>query len=153
MKGGIQGDYDGDGVLDADDVDLLSAQIRSAVYEQSFDLNEDALLDPNDSRIWVHYLTLTWYGDANLDGEFNTRDFVQVFDAGKYEIAEYASWSEGDWDGDGFFGTGDFVIAFEDGGYEKGSQTDAAVVPEPGSVLLLLIAMSQLGIWRCLRHC
>ena len=47
----------------------------------------------------------------------------------------------GDWDGDGFFGSSDMVTAFVDGGYEKGPMADAAAVPEPTSVLLLLTGL------------
>ncbi len=135
--GGIQGDYDRDGVLDVEDIDLLNAQIRSTVYEQAFDLNEDNLLGPEDSRVWVHYLNMTWYGDANLDGEFNTGDLVQVLGAGKYETQKDAGWGEGDWNGDGVFGTGDFVKALDDGGYEMGPRGPLAV-PEPSGGALLI---------------
>ena len=28
----------------------------------------------------------TWFGDADLNGEFNSSDFVQAFQVGKYEM-------------------------------------------------------------------
>jgi hypothetical protein len=58
-------------------------------------------------------------GDANRDGRFDSSDFVQVFQAGKYQTGQPATWAEGDWNGDGFFDSGDFVLAFQCGGYEK----------------------------------
>ena len=68
----------------------------------------------------------TWYGDADFNGEFNSSDFVQVFQAGKYEqgwltesgwaVGALAGWSEGDWNGDGLFDSSDFITAFQDGG-------------------------------------
>ena len=51
-------------------------------------------------RMWVDDLKNTWIGDANLDGEFNSGDMVQVFVGGKYETGEDAGWEEGDWNGD-----------------------------------------------------
>ena len=74
---------------------------------------------------------------------------MQVFVAGKYELRpwwesqglQYASsWSEGDWNGNGMFDSDDFIIAFQDGGYEQGPRTDAAAVPEPTSLALMLAA-------------
>ena len=82
------------------------------------------LVDLEDHRIWVKDLRRTWYGDANLDGEFNSGDMVQVFAEGKYEKdaqwLNVTSWSEGDWNGDGIFDSSDMVTAFSDGGYEQG---------------------------------
>jgi hypothetical protein len=66
----------------------------------------------------------TTYGDADLDGVFNTRDLVLVLQVGKYEdgVPDNATWAEGDWDGDGDFGTGDFVLALRTGGYSYKAQ-------------------------------
>jgi hypothetical protein len=36
-----------------------------------FDVNGDAGVDQQDLHIWVKDLKSTWFGDANLDGEFN----------------------------------------------------------------------------------
>ena len=71
-----------------------------------------------DHEIWVHELKHTWYGDADLNDEFNSNDFVQVFQAGKYETVLDAGWAEGDWDASGTFDSSDFVVAFQDGGYD-----------------------------------
>ena len=64
----------------------------------------------------------TFFGDANLDGQFNTGDLIGVFQAGQYEdqLPDNSSWATGDWDGDGDFGTGDLVVAFQNGGFERG---------------------------------
>ena len=82
--------------------------------------------------IWVKDHAKTWVGDADLDGEFNSGDFVVVFTAGKYEdgIPNNATFEEGDWDGDGDFTTADFVYALAAGTYTTEArpilQTDAA---------------------------
>jgi hypothetical protein len=146
------GDFDASGALDAEDIDMLVARIRGAPFSRNwlrdaaFDFNEDAIVDQTDHRIWVKDLKHTWYGDANLDGQFNSSDMVQVFAAAKYEndYSSIASWSEGDWNGDGEFDSTDMVTAFVDGGYEKGLRTDTVVVPEPGPWLLLVMAVVSL---------
>ena len=53
--------------------------------DAAFDLNSDSSVTLEDHRVWVKDLKHTWFGDADLNGEFNSNDFVQVFQAGKYE--------------------------------------------------------------------
>jgi hypothetical protein len=81
--------------------------------------------DLEDHRVWVDELKHTWFGGANLDGEFNSEDLVQVLAANKYEATERdcfgniinpASWTEGDWNADGEFTSSDLVVALADGG-------------------------------------
>jgi hypothetical protein len=103
-----------------------------------------------DRQVWVETLKKTYFGDANLDGEFNTRDFVTVFIAGEYEDAVdgNSSWEEGDWNGDGDFTSRDFVAAFIGAGFEKGPRPIAAAVPEPACAVLIgsalgILLMSQ----------
>ena len=94
----------------------------------------------NERIAFVHDVLNTWMGDSNLDGEFNSSDFVAVFGAGKFETGQAATWAEGDWNGDGVFGSGDFVKAFSGGGFEIGPRP-ASVVPEPSSLGILLIGL------------
>ena len=48
-----------------------------------FDLNYDGLVSLEDHRIWVKDIKQTWFGDANLDGAFDSSDLAEVFAAGK----------------------------------------------------------------------
>lgn len=56
-------------------------------------------------------------GDVNRDGMFDQQDLVWVFAGGKYEddVADNASYEDGDWDGDGDFTSQDLVFAFTQG--------------------------------------
>ena len=148
VGGGMKGDFDGDGTLDVDDINQLSAAVRTGANVAKFDLNNDAKLDAVDRKIWVNDLKKTYFGDANLDGEFSSGDFVKAFTVGKYENGADALWDEGDWDGNGKFESGDFVAAFTEGGYELGPRQSVAAVPEPGS----LAWMSALGLLSGLRR-
>ena len=141
-SGGLPGDYNGDGFLNLPDLDLQTAAI--AANDLAFDENADGVVDFDDRYIWVHDYAKTWMGDADLNGEFTSLDFVQVFVAGKYETQEEASWAEGDWNGNGAFDSADFVTAFVDGGYEQGALEEVAAVPEPAGILLLLIGLTAL---------
>lgn len=141
-------DFDGDGSLTSADVDLLTAAIREQLPGEQFDLNGDNLVDYDDLVHWIRDQKNTWFGDANLDGEFNSGDFIAVFQEGKFETETSATWSQGDWNADGVFNSTDFIAAFQDGGYENGTRLEASSVPEPSSVLLTLFAMAGLCRFR-----
>ncbi len=135
----VPGDFNSDRILDVEDIDLLTDELILPVprYRPQFDVNDDRKVDTLDHEMWVHELKNTWYGDADLNLEFNTGDLVHVLGAGKYETQQSAGWAEGDWNGDGVFGTGDLVKALGDGGYEIGPREHPASVPEPSAVVLL----------------
>ena len=125
----------------------MAAELQSGRNVELFDVNRDAIVDNNDRDTWIHVSASTYYGDANLDGEFNSSDLIAVFQAGEYEDAmpDNSGWAEGDWDGDGDFASGDLVIAFEDGGYEPGTPAAVNIVPEPTSPLALLAGLIGLA--------
>jgi hypothetical protein len=81
----------------------------------------------------VHDLKKTFFGDADLDGEFTSRDLVNLFQAGTYEdgLPGNSTWETGDWNGDRNFTSSDLVLAFQDGGYEQGPRASDHAVPEP----------------------
>ena len=136
-----------DGLLTDADVNQLSTAIIDLSHETRFDLNNDSLVDFADLSVWVHELNNTWIGDANLDGEFSSADFVSVFGSGKFETGLAAGWGEGDWHADGVFSSGDFVVAFQDGGYERGPRAaNLIALPEPSAVWLLGSALIGVNV-------
>ncbi|MCA9215734.1 MAG: hypothetical protein KDB27_21865 [Planctomycetales bacterium] len=145
IKVSLDGDTNGDGVVNVHDINLISQEILAGNYSEQFDLNSDGDVSSADFLIWVKDIRNTWIGDANLDGEFNSSDFVAVFSVGQYETGQAASWQEGDWNADGLFDSGDFVAAFSEGGYEAGGRL-VQTVPEPccafglWSLLVLVVA-------------
>jgi hypothetical protein len=140
---GTDGDFNGDGDLSAADIDALTIEVNAGTNNATYDVTGDALVNQDDRTRWVDVLKKTYIGDANLDGEFNSTDFVQVFQAGEYEdtTAGNSTWGEGDWNGDLDFNSSDFVAAFQAGGYEKGPRP-AVAVPEPACLALMMI-----GFW------
>jgi hypothetical protein len=147
---GLAGDFDGSGAIDAVDIDLLSAEVRNGTNNSTFDANFDGVVNNADRDEWVNVLANTYLGDSNLDGEFNSGDFVLVFGAGQYEdaITGNSTWATGDWNGDTEFNSGDFVAAFAAGGYEQGPRGAVAAVPEPATAMLLAPALLCLAAIR-----
>ncbi|MCP4194550.1 MAG: PEP-CTERM sorting domain-containing protein [Planctomycetaceae bacterium] len=150
---GLKGDYNGNGLLDAEDLDL-NATVGIANQDLAYDLNADGLVNSADRKIWVNDLKNTWMGDANLNGVFDSGDLVTVFASAKYETGQAATWGQGDWNGDQKFDSGDLVEAFSNAGYEAGERPGGpnpvtAAVPEPSSIVLTLISLFGLmGIAR-----
>lgn len=81
-------------------------------------------------------------GDANQDYHFDEADLIQMFQHGKYETGEPATWEAGDFNGapggiagmppigDGLFNSTDFVVAFTASQYRRGPYDDAAGDPQ-----------------------
>jgi hypothetical protein len=147
----LPGDFNGNGQLDDADIDLLSAEVRAGTNQAQFDLNQDAQVNDIDRQLWVAdpMYKKTWFGDANLTGEFNSGDLVQVLASGTYEANVDSGWSSGDFNGDQRTDSSDLVVALADGGYELGPRPAVAAVPEPAGWALALIGL--LGLRGCRR--
>jgi hypothetical protein len=139
------GDFNENGLLDAADIDALTAQINTGDYHISFDVNGDSFLDDEDHRLWIEEQSRTIYGDADFNGTFASADLVQVLQAGEYEdfTTGNSTWATGDWDGDLEFGTSDLVTAIAAGGYE---QPPAIVQAVPEANLTSAFAMGLAGL-------
>ena len=140
----IAGDFDESGNLNAGDLDLLASAVNAQTHDASFDLNGDESVDRQDRVFWIDNLANSYFGDSNLDGEFNASDLTLVFQAGEYEdaIEENSTWATGDWNGDNEFSSDDLVTAFADGGFEIGPRLTVQSVPEPaGSPIFLTLAI------------
>ncbi len=144
----LVGDFDESGVLDLPDVNMLSADIGTGGGDPKFDITGDGAVDGADLSMWVKDLRKTWFGDANLDGEFSTDDLITALQAGKYEVDEAATWDQGDWNADLRFDTNDLITALQDGGFEQGPVQAVSAVPEPSSLILLLSAISFVVLGR-----
>jgi hypothetical protein len=138
----VVGDFDGNGKVDVDDIDLLQAEMAGDRRDLRFDLNKNRNVDLADLSFLVNDVLKTWIGDANLDGEFNTTDLVEIFQAAEYEdeIPRNSTWAEGDWNGDQDFTTRDLVYAFQGAGFEQGPRA-AMPVAEPTGLALIAIGI------------
>ncbi len=111
----VAGDFNATGGVDAADIDLFFAQLRSANPDPRFDLTADGAVDVLDRDYLIRQVLQTSYGDANLDGVFDSNDLVLLFQAAEFEDTAVgnSTWADGDWDGDGDFTSNDLVLAFQ----------------------------------------
>ena len=141
------GDVNGDGILDASDIDELTQYVQAQTNDLGYDVDGNGLVNDQDRTVWVNSKKATYFGDANLDSEFNSGDLVSVLGSGQYEDAtlKNSQWSTGDWNGDGDFTSSDLIVALADGGYEGGPRAAIGAVPEPSSAAAIVIALIGLA--------
>jgi hypothetical protein len=144
FAGGLTGDFDSSGALDASDIDDLTGQSAGGTNPSAYDLNADSLVNDVDVNVWVKDLYNSWIGDADLNGEFNSSDLVVVLASGTYEADVNSVWTTGDFNGDGRTNSSDLVAALADGGYEGGPRAAVGAVPEPASGPLLVLGLLTL---------
>jgi hypothetical protein len=125
-----QGDLDGDGHIDAADIDLLCTALREGSDDGRFDLSADGMVNFDDLEAMIEDILSTTFGDSNLDGRFNSQDLVAAFQVGEYEddVPGNSTWAEGDWNGDGDFSTSDLVAAFQHGGYSAAARDELDLI-------------------------
>ena len=116
LPAGLPGDFTGDGVLDALDVDLLSAAVRSGAISPEWDLNADGSLTMRDLDYWIAELAETRRGDANLDGAVDFADFLIV--AASFG-QEDAGWEDGNFGLDDSVGFEDFLLLSASFGFRR----------------------------------
>jgi hypothetical protein len=135
---GRLGDFDGDGDIDADDIDALGAAIAAGGADPgTYDMDGDGDVDSDDFAFHVHNLvdtalgqgTGTAFGDFNLDGMVGILDLGLLGDGYNQSLG----WANGDANGDGIVGILDLGHLGDNYGY------DGSAIPEP-------VTMSVLGI-------
>lgn len=97
------GDFNGDTVLDCQDIDLLHAEIRNGTNNPQFDLNGDQLVDQRDRQPWLDEAGVVW-GDANFDHHVDHLDLNIV---GLNWLSTPAGYCQGDLSGDDLVGAAD----------------------------------------------
>lgn len=125
------GDFNLNGELDANDMDLLSSVVWANTNDVAFELKGMGVVDGVDRVFWVEELKGTNFGDANLDGIVGFEDFLLL--SGAFDKA--VGWARGDTDGNLFVDFTDFLKLSANFG--KGELFEsAAAVPEPSGASL-----------------
>jgi hypothetical protein len=136
----FRGDFDGDNVLTASDIDLLTSAMRSNPVLE-FDLNADGNVDFDDLDFWVTDLYGTKFGDTDLNFSVNFADFLLF--SRNFGTAT-AQWESGDFDGDAEIGFSDFLLFSRN---FSGISVAAATVPEPNAnaAFVCVVGLCLLG--------
>ncbi len=135
---GFSGDFDGDGTLDCDDVNMLVSAVVTGNMSSTYDVNGDGSVNVLDVNQWITGLKGTLIADANLDGTVDGQDFIAW---NNHKFTPTAAWCSGDFNADGFTDGQDFIIW----NTNKFQSANSLVVPEPTSVAWLMLVFA--GLW------
>ena len=97
--GDLAGDFTGDGVVNAADINVLFGAISSGNMAPEFDLDNNETVDHDDVRFLVENIIGTFAGDANLDGKVDAVDLNQI--GINWRRMDGVGWANGDFNGDG----------------------------------------------------
>jgi hypothetical protein len=168
----IPGDFNGDGLVDAIDIDLLFATQSGAVptADGLFDVANDAqvVTTPgaagSDADHWVQVIRETRYGDANLDQSVDFDDLVIL--AQRYGTQTGATWADASFNGDGtvdfddlvplaqnygFTALADLALLDADPQFAADWQLAVSMVPQPAMLGVLVLGGVPLARRRCQR--
>ncbi len=141
VGGLLRGDTDHDGDVDADDIDLLIANL--GVVGTSFDVaGNGGRANQTDLNWLVRNVLGTEYGDANLDGVVDGLDY-QAWRAG---FGSDGGWAAGDFSGDGIVNAAGYTVWRDNLGAGSASSNFASAVPEPATAIGFMIAAMSLAI-------
>ena len=110
----LPGDLNGDGAITSADIDTFC---RADGNNPAFDFTGDGIVNESDLDTLVKDILGTTFGDADLNGVFDTQDLVAIFQVGHYEddVPGNSTWATGDWNCDGEFTSSDLVKALQNG--------------------------------------
>ncbi|QDU71433.1 PEP-CTERM sorting domain-containing protein [Mucisphaera calidilacus] len=126
---GIPNDLNGDGVVDAADIDTIAAGFGTT--DPKLDIDGSGLVDVDDLNEFVTVNLGTFLGDANLDESVNLLDLSSL--ASNFDAA--GGWADGDFNGDAGVNLLDLSILAAN--FENSNS-----VPEPAAVALLALGLA-----------
>jgi hypothetical protein len=135
-------DFDGDGSVGVEDIDMLVGAIVAGNSNESFDLSGDGLVNASDLTQWLNdaaihngFRQAYLMGDADLNGMVNAADLNSLGINWQQDIP---LWSGGDFTADGHVTAGDLnVLGIT---WQESIPLAAQSVPEPSGIRLLLLA-------------
>ena len=105
-------DFDHDGDVNGDDIDMLCVAVREGSTNAILDIDGNGLIESPDFSLYLDILG-TKLGDANLDGVVDVSDFA-IWIANKFTSNEpllsHVGWSTADFNCDGVTDVSDFSI-------------------------------------------
>jgi hypothetical protein len=127
------GDFNGDQVIDAGDIDLLMAAVgpqaaapapgmptsetETPEWLAMFDLNSDSVIDRHDVDFLVNSMLETTYGDVDLNGQIGLADLARLHANFGHTSA---GWADGDVTGDRLVDRTDVALLASNLGYVRG---------------------------------
>jgi hypothetical protein len=119
----LAGDCNGDGRLDAGDIDVMTSALGDCDWLVRRDLDGDGVLGSGDRDRLIRDVLGTRHGDSNLDGAVETADLVAM----SMHWNRPGGWADGDANGDGRVELCDLVAMTAAWGWFRPAATVAKV--------------------------
>jgi hypothetical protein len=103
----VDGDFDSDGSVTTEDIDLLYAAIRNGREAPFYDLDDDGKVTTTDVMFLLREVLNVFPGDADLDGSVNIND-LDIWSSNRFQSE--SGWASADFNGDGVTDGSDFNI-------------------------------------------
>ena len=139
----IAGDFDFNGLLEAADIDLLSAAVRAESTDSLYDVNQDGEVSAADHQFWIDNLKGVLAGDVDMNGDVGFTDFLQLAS----DFGAVGGWGDGNFDTNDVVDFVDFLALATNFGQPPPDLT-AASVPEPVGMATALVACFSLTVMR-----
>ncbi|WP_145445494.1 aspartyl protease family protein [Mucisphaera calidilacus] len=123
------GDVNVDGLIDAEDIDLLFELEGNTDYLDFADLNNSGAVDNADVTLLVTDVLNTTAGDANLDGQVDLLDLSSL--AASFD--GIGGWSDGDFNGDQWVNLLDLSLL--------ATHFETSSIPEPASLFMVMAGL------------
>lgn len=136
------GDFNGDGVVDHLDIDLIHRHIREHwSHNDEMDLNTDGGVDLADAAMLVGGYLETVPGDVNLDRLVNIVDLSRL---AQHFGQSDRGWEHGDNNGDGLVNIADLSKLASYFGYDgaAGGEASGGAVPAPPAIVILAAGLA-----------
>ncbi|WP_145445662.1 hypothetical protein [Mucisphaera calidilacus] len=130
---GLVGDFDQNGIVDADDIDILAAEIDLGSTDPIYDLDGINGVDQGDFTFMIETVLGTSFGDANLDLAVDLLDLSAL--ASNFE--GIAGWAGGNFNTDAVVDLLDLSSLASNFGVDN-------AVPAPASAALMTLALAAL---------
>lgn len=149
--GAMSCDIDGDSVCGVGDLNIINGAIQDGGNDSRFDLNSDGVVDVGDRDDFLRQIE-SLPGDATLSGVSDAADLNAI---GTNWLTNHGSpsWEKGDFNGDGITDANDLNTlgiwwqkTAEDFAAAEGAA--ASAVPEPSSIVMLVLSMLCLAATR-----
>lgn len=139
------GGFNGDGAIDAADVNILFGAIAAGSADPQFDLTGDSTVDHADADYLIRNVLGTEYGDATLDRKIDAADLSLL--ASNW-LSGTAGWGEGNFTADDVVDAADLSLLARNWLWE-GGPVGGALAPEPiTAATLILSSLAVAGVAR-----
>ncbi len=103
----LVGDFNRDGAVNVDDVNMMGKMLQVGQFDSAYDLNRDGAISNLDLDVLIRDVIGTEYGDTNLDGQVDLGDAKTII-GNLFQPGH--GWQSGDMNFDGSVDGQDYIL-------------------------------------------